>query len=63
MAAGRLGKILLGLAVSAALLVYVFWDVDLHAIAARLRSTLWSYLLLSVALNFVSLWARAYRWR
>lgn len=62
-AAGRLGKILLGLAVSAALLVYVFWDVDLHAIAARLRSTLWSYLLLSVALNFVSLWARAYRWR
>jgi glycosyltransferase 2 family protein len=63
MAGGRLGKILLGLAVSAALLVYVFWDVDLHAIAARLRSTLWSYLLLSVALNFVSLWARAYRWR
>ncbi|HEX6079306.1 MAG TPA: lysylphosphatidylglycerol synthase transmembrane domain-containing protein [Methylomirabilota bacterium] len=61
--AGRLGKILVGLAVSAALLVYVFWNVDLHAIAARLRSTLWSYLLLSVVLNFVSLWARAYRWR
>jgi uncharacterized protein (TIRG00374 family) len=62
-AAGRLGKILLGLVVSAALMVYVFWDVDLHAIAVRLRSTLWSYLLLSAALNLVSLWARAYRWR
>ncbi len=61
--AGRLGKILLGLVVSAALLVYVFWNVDLHAIAVRLRSTLWGYLLLSVALNFASLWARAYRWR
>jgi uncharacterized protein (TIRG00374 family) len=58
----RLGKILLGLAVSAGLLVYFFWDVDLRVIAARLRETLWTYLALSVALGFVSLWMRAVRW-
>ncbi|HUM16494.1 MAG TPA: lysylphosphatidylglycerol synthase transmembrane domain-containing protein [Candidatus Nitrosotalea sp.] len=59
---GRLGKILLGLAVSVGLLVYFFWDVDLRVIAGRLRQTLWAYLALSVALNFVSLWMRALRW-
>jgi hypothetical protein len=58
----RLGKILFGLAVSAALLVYFFWDVDLGVIAARLRETLWTYLALSVGLGFVSLWMRAVRW-
>ncbi|HEY7205385.1 MAG TPA: lysylphosphatidylglycerol synthase transmembrane domain-containing protein [Methylomirabilota bacterium] len=58
----RLGKILLGLAVSAGLLVYFFWDVDLRDIGVRLRQTLWTYLVLSVALGFVSLWMRAVRW-
>ncbi|MEX2221703.1 MAG: lysylphosphatidylglycerol synthase transmembrane domain-containing protein [Candidatus Rokuibacteriota bacterium] len=58
----RLAKILLGLAVSAGLLVYVFWDVDLRAIATRLRGTLWGFLALSIALNFVSMWLRAWRW-
>ena len=58
----RLGKILLGLAVSAALLIYFFWDVDLRVIAARLRETLWTYMVLSVALGFLSLWMRAVRW-
>jgi glycosyltransferase 2 family protein len=58
----RLGKIVLGLAVSAALLLYFFWDVDLRVIAARLRETLWTYMVLSVALGFVSLWMRAVRW-
>jgi hypothetical protein len=61
--AGRLGKILLGLVVSAALLAYVFWGVDLRSIGARLQRTLWSFLLLSVALNFGSMWVRAWRWR
>ncbi|HEX5528984.1 MAG TPA: lysylphosphatidylglycerol synthase transmembrane domain-containing protein [Methylomirabilota bacterium] len=60
---GRLGKILLGLVVSVGLLVYFFWDVDLRVVGARLRDTLWGFLALSVALNFVSLWARARRWR
>jgi uncharacterized protein (TIRG00374 family) len=59
---GRLAQILLGLVVSAALLVYSFWDVDLAIIGARLRGTLWIFLALSVALHFVSLWARAWRW-
>ena len=60
--ARRLGKILLGLAVSAGLLVYFFWDVDLRVIWDRLRQTLWTFLALSVALNFVSLWMRTLRW-
>lgn len=59
----RLGKILLGLVVSAGLLVYFFWDVDLRVVGARLRDTLWGFLALSIALNFLSLWARARRWR
>lgn len=58
----RLAQILLGLAVSAGLLVYSFWDVDLGDIAARLRGTLWTFLALSVAVNFASMWARAWRW-
>jgi uncharacterized protein (TIRG00374 family) len=58
----RLAQILLGLAVSAGLLVYCFWDVDLGIIAARLRGTLWTFLALSVVLAFASMWARAWRW-
>ncbi len=58
----RLVQILLGLAVSAGLLVYCFWDVDLAVIAARLRETLWTFLALSIALSFASMWARAWRW-
>ena len=58
----RLAQILLGLAVSAGLLVYCFWDVDLAVIVARLRETLWTFLALSVALSFASMWARAWRW-
>lgn len=59
---GRRGKILLGLAVSAGLLVYFFRDVDLGQIAAHLRGTLWTLLILSVLLHGVSLWSRAWRW-
>jgi uncharacterized protein (TIRG00374 family) len=58
----RLGKILLGLAVSVGLLVYVFWGMDLGVIVGRLRETIWSFLAISVALNFLSLWMRALRW-
>jgi uncharacterized protein (TIRG00374 family) len=58
----RLAQILLGLVVSAGLLVYCFWDVDLAVIGARLRETLWTFLALSVGLGFASIWVRAWRW-
>lgn len=61
--AGRLVKILLGIAISAALLVWLFWNVDLRAVVARLADTRWGWLAVSVALNLTSLWARAVRWR
>ena len=60
---GRLIKILLGIAISGALLVWLFWNVDLRAVAARLADTQWGWLTVSVVLNIASLWARAVRWR
>ncbi|MBI2525575.1 MAG: flippase-like domain-containing protein [Candidatus Rokubacteria bacterium] len=59
---GRLLKILLGLAVSAGLLVYVFRDADVHAIPVLLARTHWGLLAASIALNLLSLWFRARRW-
>lgn len=59
---GRLAKILPGLVVSAALLVYFFWGVDLGAIGAHLGRTRWDFLLVSSGLNLLSLWVRAWRW-
>lgn len=59
---GRLIKILVGIAISAGLLVYLFWDADLPAIGARLAETQWGFLAASIALNFLSLYARAARW-
>jgi glycosyltransferase 2 family protein len=58
----RLLKILLGLAISAVLLVVVFWEVDLHDVGARLATTRWGYLAASVLLNLLSIWVRAWRW-
>jgi uncharacterized protein (TIRG00374 family) len=59
---GRLLKILLGVAVSVALLLYFFWGVDLGAVGARLRGTRWGYLAAGVALNLLALWLRSWRW-
>ena len=59
---GRLAKILVGVAVSAALLIYLFWNVDLHEVVTRLASTNWWFLIVSVGLNQGSLWFRAWRW-
>ena len=61
-ARGRLVQIVLGIAVSAALLVYLFRGVDLHDVAAHLAKTYWGYLAASIALNLLSLWLRAWRW-
>jgi len=60
---GRLAKILLGAAVSGALLVYLFWSVDPREVLARLARTNWAFLALSLLLNLVSVWIRAWRWR
>jgi len=59
---GRLLKILLGLAVSSGLVVYLFSRADLSAIGARLADTHWGFLAASSALNLGSLWARSRRW-
>lgn len=60
---GRLIKILLGVAVSAVLLVYAFRGVDLGEVGARLRETRWGFLGTVAALNLLALWLRARRWR
>ena len=59
---GRLIKILLGIAISVALLVWLFWNVDLRALTARLADTHWGWLAISIALGLSALWARAVRW-
>jgi len=61
--AARLVKILLGIAISVALLVYLFWNVDVRAVLARLADTQWRWLVLSMACNLASLWVRSIRWR
>jgi uncharacterized protein (TIRG00374 family) len=58
----RLAKIALGVLVSAALLAYLFWSVEPREVAARLRTTNWALLGVSVLLNLLSLWMRAWRW-
>ena len=58
----RLVRVLVGLAVSAGLLVYLFHDVDFAQMGRRLASTRWGFLLASVAIYLVGLWSRARRW-
>jgi uncharacterized protein (TIRG00374 family) len=58
----RLAQIGAGVGVSGALLVYLFWDVDLHEIGLRLANTYWRFLAASIVLNLLSLWLRAWRW-
>jgi len=56
-------KILLGIAISVTLLVWLFWKVDTRALVARLADTHWSWLVISVAAALFGFWARAVRWR
>ncbi len=60
--ARRLAKIVFGIAVSGALLVYLFRSVDPREVLARLATTNWTFLAVSVVLNIVSIWIRAWRW-
>jgi uncharacterized protein (TIRG00374 family) len=56
-------KILVGVAVSGALLAYLFATVDLRALAQHLRRTEWGWVAAAVALSPLALWVRAERWR
>ena len=58
----RLLRVALGLAVSAALLIYLFHDVDFREMGRRLASTRWGFLAASVALYLAGIWSRARRW-
>src|SRR5262245_46117701 len=58
----RLVKIILGVVISGALLVYLFWSVDPREVLARLGQTIWPLLAVSLLLNLVSVWIRAWRW-
>jgi uncharacterized protein (TIRG00374 family) len=60
---GRLIKILVGVAISAALLIYVFRGVNLQNVAAHLREARWDFFAAVVGLNLAALWLRAWRWR
>jgi uncharacterized protein (TIRG00374 family) len=60
---GRLLKVLLGIAVSGALLGYLLWSVDLKAVGNRLTDTHWGFLIASIVFNVVTYAMRAWRWR
>jgi hypothetical protein len=59
---GRLAKIVLGVAISVASLVYVFWNVDPRDVLAHLATTNWTFLTISLVLNLGSVWIRSWRW-
>jgi uncharacterized protein (TIRG00374 family) len=56
-------KVLVGVAVSAALLGALLWSVDLPELVAQLRRTRWGWVALGVALGLLGVYARAARWR
>jgi hypothetical protein len=60
---GRLVNILAGVAISLGLLAYLFESVDLREVGRHLADTRWEFLIASVALNVLSIWIRAWRWR
>jgi glycosyltransferase 2 family protein len=56
-------KVAAAIAVSAGLLVFLLWSVDLHELADQLGRTHLGWVALSAALGPVGLWVRARRWR
>jgi uncharacterized protein (TIRG00374 family) len=55
-------KALFGIAVSAGLLGYLLWGVDLRQMGDHLARTHWGHLGLSSALALFAVWVRAVRW-
>jgi len=55
-------KLLLGIAISIVLFVYLFWTVDVHELATQLARTRWEWILPSIVLAPLGPWTRARRW-
>ncbi len=53
----------MGVAISVALVVFLFRSVDRHELGAVLARARWEWVLLSAGLAPAALWARAHRWR
>jgi len=56
-------KIALGLAISAALLVYLFRSVDLAELGRLLRDAQWGWMLVAAVMSPLQIWVRGQRWR
>ena len=55
-------KVLVGIAISAGLLGYLVWSVDVRELAATLARTRWEWVVLASALAPLGVWARGRRW-
>jgi len=55
-------KVLVGIAISAGLLGYLVWSVDVRELAATLARTRWEWVVLASALGPLGVWARGRRW-
>jgi glycosyltransferase 2 family protein len=55
-------KIALGVAISAALLVYLFRSVDLAELGRQLREAQWRWILIAAVLSPLQIWIRGQRW-
>src|SRR5207249_2671935 len=56
-------KVALGVAISVALLVYLFLSVDLAELGHQLRGAHWGWMVVAVVLAPLQIWVRGRRWR
>jgi uncharacterized protein (TIRG00374 family) len=56
-------RVVLGVAISVALLVYLLRSVDLQELARQLAATRWAWVVPAVLVGPAGVWARAIRWR